>query len=312
VRRNASIMLGVAGQTLAARVTRGQATSATFAVFRQYGLDESTPEFSGAATVSTVNTTSTAAAGASQTDPQAVTLTSVAGIAVGSLYLLTAPSGVKEWVTVIQVVGLVVRVRFRLANDYAIGATFQGCTLTAAVDNTWVASLRFLSDLADTAPDYRVKWTIVIGGATYFLYTFFDLVRSDGVHHVEMSDVNERVFGLLDSIPIEYQAEQGRPIIDGAWRAVRADLIAHGIHPDSWRDDEALDELVLLRTIRNLAESGLRPPSVDARLYLETASGNYDRYLEMHVMQLKHRTSIEQEALTNPYAHVPNRAIWSK
>ncbi len=99
MRRNAALVYNQTGQTLSVRIPNGMPTSATFAVFRQYTSDDATAEFSGTATVSTVNTTITAPAGPSQTDPQLLT-TTVTGIAAGSRYLL-AQNSVKEWIDVV-------------------------------------------------------------------------------------------------------------------------------------------------------------------------------------------------------------------
>ena len=311
MRRTPALFATVTGQSLSVRVPNGRPTSATFKVFRNYGSDESVPEFSGAAVVNSVDTTLAAIAGPSQSNPTQLTLASAAGVSTSARYLLSS-NGRSEWIDPVEVATPLVSSRFPLQQDFPIGATFQGTYLTAAVDDTWVSALSRMSDLADTTPDYRVTWYVVIGGATRVIYSFFDIVRADSRHHVDISDVNERAFGLLDSLPIEYRAEQGQPIIDGAWRSVRADLIAQRISPDAWRDDEALDELVVLRSLRNLAEGGWSPPGVDKAAYLVTTTTNYDRFFEKHVVTLKHKTSVDLDAMTNPWAPAPIRDMWSK
>lgn len=310
-RRLKAIYYGVTGQTLTLRVPQGRPSAATFSVIRNYGADEATPEFSGTAAISAVNTTLTAAAGQTQTDPQSLPLASVASLVAGNRYLLSQ-NGVTEWVDIIEVGSSSARARFPLQHVYSSGATLVGTHLAANVDDTWIAALNRLSDLADTTPDYRVKWTYTVSGSTVVAYSFFDVVRSDVRHHVEMADVNERAFGLADSLPLEYREEDGRPIIDGAWRAVRAHLVANQISPDSWRDDEALDELVILRTLRHLAEGGWSPPNVDLVEYIKTTRENYDDFFTQHLTVLKHKTSVDLDAMTNPYAPPPNRNIWSK
>ena len=310
MRRTAALVYGQTGQSLTIRVPQGRPTSATFAVYRSY-YDESTAtaEWSGTATLDSVTTTLGTAAGPSQTDPRLLTLTTT-GITEGTRYLLSQES-VSEWVDVVQVGTSTIRTRFPIQHDYTTGATFKGATLSAAVDATWIATLANVSILVDTTPDYRVKWTIVVNGATIVLYSFFDVVRTLVGHQVEIADINARAFGLSDSLPVEYRDEDGRPIIDAAWSAVRAHLIAQGIQPDSWRDDEAIDELVILRSLRTLAEGGWHPPGVDLLAYQTMTTANYDRFFETHVVTLKHKTTTELDA-TTPYGGAPQRPIWSK
>ena len=309
MRRTTALVYGQTGQTLAVRITQGRPTSATFAVYRSYYDETSaTAEFSGTATVDSVTTTLSAAAGPSQADPRLLTLTTT-GIAEGSRYQL-AQESVSEWVDIVQVGTSTVRTRLPIQHDYAIGATFKGAYLTAAVDATWIAALANLSELVDTTPDYRVKWTVVVNGATIVYYSFFDVVRSVAGHQVEIADVNARAFGLADSMPVEYREEDGRPIIDAAWSAVRAHLIAAGISPDAWRDNEAIDELVILRSLRVLAEGGWHPPGLDLPNYLAMVTANYDRFFETHIVTLKHKTTVELDA-TTPYSTTA-RPIWSK
>ncbi len=311
MRRTAALIYAQTGQTLSVRIPDGMPTSATFAVYRQYTNDDATAEFSGTATVSTVNTTITASAGPSQTDPRLLTLT-VTGIAAGSRYLL-AQNSVKEWVDVVEVGATTIRVRFPLQHSYTTGATFQGCTLTAAVDATWIAQIYNISNLVDTAPDFRVKWTVIVGGATIVVYSFFDVVRTVANHHVTIADVNERAFGLMDSLPVEYREEAGQPLVEAGWRAVRAHLLTQSIQPDSWRNDEAMDELVVLRSLRNLAEGGWHPVGTDLEQWRKTVTDNYDRFFEQHIVTLKHPTSTQLDsAIAFPFQAPPARNMWSK
>jgi hypothetical protein len=127
--------------------------------------------------------------------------------------------------------------------------------------------------------------------------------------------VNERAFGLVDSLPIEYRSENGRPVIDGAHRAVRADLIQQLIAPDSWRDDEAFDELVVRKTLVHLAGGGWRPIGwTDSQAeYSKLVNDSYDRFFEQHVVTLKHPTQAQLEtAPIVPWQRVPPVSIWSK
>lgn len=305
-----AVTFGVTGQLLTLLVRQGRPSSATFKVFRSYSDDDATPEFSGSATVDSVNTTVSAASGPAEVDPQKLSLASTAGIVIGRKFLL-AENVVAEWVAPIEIRSGYIRTRHPLKNAYTTAATFVSPWITAAVDATFVADLAKLSDLNDQAADYRVRWSIVVGGATVVAYTFFDLVRAEQRHSVDIDDVNARAPGLADTLPTEYRAEDGRPLVDAAWRAVRAHLIAVDVDPQSIRDDEVVDELVILRALRVLAEGGWRPPGLEWSIYTDVVVKNYERFFEQHfAVTVKHRTDREQQ-LANTAADVP-RAFWRK
>jgi hypothetical protein len=313
--RTTSILYGVAGQSLELMFPKGRPTSATFKVFRAFvEIDDAAPaEFSGTATLEAVNTTTTAIAGPSQSDPQQLLLASYASLQTQRPYFLTANS-VQERVELVEVAGSYARVRHPLQYDFPIGATLQSTWLTAAVDNTWIADISKISDLSDTFPDFRVKWDVVYGGVTYVLYTFFDVVRALIRHQVEITDVNARAPGLVDSLPTEYRLEDGRPLIDAAWGSVRAHLQAVNIAVDAIRETEVIDELVILRTLRMLAEGGWAPPGVDKNQYLVTTTTNYDRFFETHfAASLKHRVDYQLGPLSRANA-LPSlmHPWWSK
>lgn len=313
MRRTTSITWNVTGQQVSLRLPNGRPTAATFQVFRQYATDDSTAEFSGAATIDTAATTLSAAAGQAQTDPQLLPLAAVAGFATNKRYQLTQ-NGLTEWVELIQIGASSVRSRQRLENNYTTGATFQSTYISALIDPTWIAQLQSLSDLVDTTPDFRVRWTITVGGVTVIAYTFFDVVRVAVNHHVDIGDVNDRAPGLADSMPVEYQPEDGRPLLDAAWKAVRADFVAISIAPDSLRDDEAIDELVVLRSLRVLAEGGWRPRAFDLPLYIKVTTDNYDRYWERHFAgALHHQVQYQLEAARGEQPRNPiGRDPWKK
>jgi hypothetical protein len=145
-RLNVALMFNVLGQTLNHRVIQGRPTAATFQVFRNYAVDEGTAEFSGSATIDSVNTTVNVASGAAQTDPQKISLASTAGIVTGRKYLLSEVS-LQEWLEPMEVQPTYIRVRFPLANNYTTAALFQSTVISAAVDATFIQTLGKVSDL---------------------------------------------------------------------------------------------------------------------------------------------------------------------
>ncbi len=309
MRSTTDIVFGVTGQSLAYRVPQGRATSATFKVFDAFADDDATADFSGSATVDSVTTTLTATSGDGTTDATKVNL-STTSIVIGKQYLL-AEGQRNEWVEPVQVETGYFYARHPLKGSYTTAATFVGTTITAAVDATWVAATANLSDHMDQNPSYRVRWEVLVGSSTYVSYTYFDLVRAAVTHQVDADDINTRAPGYFDQIPIEYRAEQGRPVIDSAWRSAQADLTRLQIDTDAIRDDQFLDELVIRRTLCVLAMGGWRPAGfASVNEYIEATTTSYDRFLEQHV----------QATLTHKLATgsgggaeiVAPKAYWSK
>lgn len=309
-RTTADIIFDVTGQTLPHRVLAGRPTSATFDVFEDYANDDATAEFSGTATVDSVNTTVDVACGVSSADPQKVSLAATTAIVTGRKYLLSDRSK-QEWVEPIEIVSAdYIRVRHPLRNDYTTSATFVGATITAAVDATWVASEANLSDHLDPNPDYRVRWEIVVGSETLVEYSYFDLVRSTVTHQVDISDLNDRAPGLHDRLPVEYQPDQGRALIDSAWRSVQAKLASLGIDADAIRDDQFVDELTIMRALNMLAMGGWAPFGMSVGEYIAETRTDYERFIEQHVqVKLAHPVASGSSAGVQTVRAQP---FWSK
>lgn len=286
-----SILYNVTAQTLAYRALEGVVTSGTFKVLPDFAGDDDTVEFEGSVTVDTVSTTVDAASGPSQADPQKINLTSTTGIALGRKYLLSENS-LKEWVEPVEIVsGQYILARHPLKNDFSTSATFVGTTMTATVDSTWVAAEENISDHSDPNPDYRVRWEYVVGGVTKIAYSYFDLERAPVGPQVDIDDINARAPGLHDSMPVEYRKEQGRPLVEAAWRAVRAKMASLRIDTDAIREDEILDEIVILMALVVLAVGGWRPLAYQSQAeYIEVVTTQFDRFVEQHFqVTLKHK-----------------------
>ncbi|MES2865939.1 MAG: hypothetical protein V4703_04170 [Actinomycetota bacterium] len=309
-RTTTDLLYGITGQTLAHRVLSGRPTSATFSVFEDYADDGTTAEFSGTATVDATTTTVDGASGVSSSDPQKINLTATSAISVGRKYLLSQNSK-QEWVEPIEIISAdYIRVRHPLRNDYTSGATFVGTTITAAVDSTWVATEANLSDHLDPNPDYRVRWEILIDGATQVAYSYFDLVRATVTHGIDIEDVNVRAPGLHDSLPVEYQPDQGRSLLDSAWRSAQAKCASLKIDTDAFRDDQFIDELTILRTLYMLASGGWHPLGMSSGEYIAETRTDYERFIEQHV-QIQLRPPVAQGASSGA---APKQAapIWGK
>lgn len=280
-RRTEDIVWNVTGQTLRHRAPQGRPTSATFKVFAESMGDDGTPEFTGAATVDSVNTTVSSSSGASQSDPRRLNVASTAGVVVGRK-LLVAEGQKQEWVEPLQVGTGYLLLRDRLLGDYTTAATVQSCDITAAVDAAWVADLSNLSDLSDPNPDYRVRWSIVIAGVTHIAYSFFELVRAPRVLHVDLVDLGARWPGLAEMLGRADQGDQGRSILEGAWRMVRVELAGINLNDTAVMEDERLDEAVIHAAFVVLAEAGIHPRAFAPVEYVRIKAERFDRFIEQH------------------------------
>jgi hypothetical protein len=108
--------------------------SATYAIVdTRYDADDASHEVAtGAATVDSVNTTLSAAAGRSTADPHVVTVTSAVGITVGRRYLISY-QGQPELVRVVGIDGTTVRLAGAVTLSFPSGSTFQGAEISCSV-----------------------------------------------------------------------------------------------------------------------------------------------------------------------------------
>lgn len=245
------VLYGVASQTLTFDAPEGRPSSVTSVDVRAWNAtDDASDEFSLTGAVETnPNTTLDGAAGASQSNPRNLPLTATTGITPGRTFLVTGAASLKEWVEVESVTSAdSITARHPLHNDYATGAAFVSTRITASVDDTWAADE---SNILETGanPMYRVRWVYVVGGITYVADTYFNLVRYGARHGVTPQDVEASHPGWLSALPTDHRNDQGRRLIDEAYRTVKIDL--HGIELDdaAIAEAEIIDELVRYRCI---------------------------------------------------------------
>lgn len=247
------ILFGVTGQTVYFDAPEGRPSSVTSVdVFLWDESDNSAGQSAvGTGSVETNPATTTdAAAGPSQADTTKVPLTATTGCAIGRRYLLTDADSFSEWIEVVNIQSAAhVHARHPLHNDFTTGAAFVSTRIQATVDSTWVADEAYLNNTAGPNPAYRVRWVYVVNSVTYVADTYFNLVRYAGAHGVRPQDVELTSPGWLDRLPVDHRNDQGRRLIDEAYRAVKIDL--HQI----WTDDamvanaEIVDELTRWKCI---------------------------------------------------------------
>ena len=243
------LTFGVTSQSLTIDCEDGPITSVTdVQVFESTADDTGQEETAttGSASVDSVSTTLAAAAAAGDV---ALTVASGTGVTVGRRYQMANVSGQSELVEIIAKNGTAVTIRNPLINDYPITtSTFKACRASIGLDSTWIADVGNLSNPMDPNPRYRVRWTLVVSGETRIYDRAADLLRYAARHPVTPLDVDGRHPGWLDRLPTDYRKDQGRSLIDEAFREVRDDLWQRGKGDAAWRNQEVLASLVIARS----------------------------------------------------------------
>lgn len=122
------------------------------------------PVDAGAATIGSVNTLLSAAAGPGQLDGDVIPATSSSGVSVGRPYLVVGADGTSELVSVRAVVANAVHTHLELRNDYGTDASLRSVEITAPFP-----ALEADDDAEiERAPHpYAVTWTYTIDGEIY-------------------------------------------------------------------------------------------------------------------------------------------------
>lgn len=255
MRTVADIVFDVTGQTISFDCPEGRPSSVTSCdVYRWDVSDDDVAESAvGSPSVETnPSTTVDAASGSGQADPRIINVAATTGMAVGRTYLVTSADGLREWFDVSEFdAGNSVTAKHPLHNAYASADTVQSTRIQATVDSTWVADEQNITnyDIVGPNPMYRVRWVYVVSGVSYVADTYFNLVRYSARHGVTAQDIDALVPGWLDTLPIDYRADQGRKLIDEAYREVRIDLHQIDLPASGVAESEVIDELVRYRAI---------------------------------------------------------------
>lgn len=254
MRHTQDIIFGITGQTLYFDCPEGRPSSVTSVEVWPWDVDDDQLEEAaiGAGSVETnPSTTIDAASGYGQTDARILNVTATTGFTVGRSYLVTSADGAKEWFEVGEVdSGNYVIARHPLHNAYAASDTVQSTRIQATIDSTWVADeTNLLGDQTGPNPGYRVRWVYVVGGTTYVADTYFSLVRYGERHGVLPSDIEAMIPGWLDRLPTDHRNDQGRRLIDDAYRGVSIDLHQIDLAASSIASSVVIDELVRYKAV---------------------------------------------------------------
>lgn len=246
MRTTLDLIYGVTGQTVYHDCAEGRPSSVTSATVHAYdaGDDSEGEDAIGAASVETgPNTTIDAASGFGQADPRVLNVAATTSMAIDRRYLVTAADGQREWFDVEEIdSGNTVTAKHPLFNAYASADTVQSTRIQATIDPTWIADLSSISE-PEPNPGYRIRWVYVVGGVTYVADTYFNVVRYVGKHGVRPQDVDLTFPGWIDRLPTDHREDQGRKLIDEAYRQVKIDLVAVELDDASVADAEIVDEL---------------------------------------------------------------------
>jgi hypothetical protein len=287
------LLFNVTGQTLVFDIPEGRPSSVTsITVWRSEGDDDGqTESAAGSPSIDSVNTTVAApGAGVSQSDPTAITVASATSIVKDRQYLLTATSGEYEWIEIASITGTSLKTRVPLMNDYAAASTLQSTRVTAIVDPTWIADkTKVTGELGvlyrnremgdqDEEPWYRAACVYVVGGVTRKREIRFDVVRYTSTHAVTPLDVDNAFPGWLDRVPVDYRKDQGRRLIDEAFRALRNDLLAEG-HTARWiRRGDVIGELLIFRANLKALETAV----MHGKAGLDALNAGKDAYAQRY------------------------------
>lgn len=274
------ILYNVTGQSLIWDAPEGRPASVTsVTVYLADADDDTTPEFTATGTVETnPNTTTVGTSGNTQPDPTQIVLTSATGVASGRQYTIqSAANGDFETFMVERLATSTVTARHPLINDYAAGSTVTSSRITAPVNSTWVATKNKISCEGTPFPTYRVVWVYVVGSTSYRHESYIDLVRTVAQHTVTALDVDEIRAGWLDELPTDYRREQGRPLIERAFRYVKLDLLANGKLARWVRHLDVINDLVAHRTVMVAAEARVSNFGTGYNAQFQAARDAYDQ-----------------------------------
>lgn len=218
-------------------------TSATFTII-DIDEGEESPErtiASGAASLSAVNTTLSAAGGAGEPDPRALSLTSVAGVTEGRTYLASASNG-RCLVTVDAIAGSVVTAKDTPSVSFASGAAFQACELEASFPLSEAND----SDAIEQGRRYQCTWVYTLQGEQWCTAQSVHLVRYSGEAWITEDFVYRLAPTLADRMRGRFRTSDA---IAAATQDLIAELESAGQRAEGYRTGEPGQVAIRFRAI---------------------------------------------------------------
>lgn len=269
------ILYNVTGQTLV-HYPLTRAASATYSLERlDRSLDDAARVIaSGAATVSTVSTTTDAAAGPAQTMATKVPVVATTSIAVGDRLEITDPSGIAEVFEVDTIVsGDYLLATHPLIGTYASGSTVKGIKISAAMHDVTAQDETFVEG---SSGPLRVVWKYTIEGVLHHVQDQIPIVR----HTHGDTDIGDAIATVVDAFP-EIAARLKSPTKLHQWARFCERDLARRMRTKG--DDPALyltgDQGVMLlvwRLVLHAADNGLAPGNRDISEWAVEARKRFD------------------------------------
>jgi hypothetical protein len=184
-----------------------------------------------AATIDSVNTTTTATAGNTQANPDQVVLTSATGIVEGHQYLVS-DSGDRELVRVRAIDGTTIKLHAHLSREYASGAAFQGVEVSGTFPSAEAAD----EDRFDNGGGpYKIRWEWTIDGIKHVVDESCQVVRNTNEAGCQREDVEN----LAPSLAVYLTGEDSiLKYITIASRRFNAELRAARVNPRRFHTDD--------------------------------------------------------------------------
>jgi hypothetical protein len=246
------IVFGVTtGQTVYFDCPEGRPSSVTSASVYLWDVPDDDTAESAIGTPAVETNPNTTLDDVASAGSRTIPLTATTGAAAERVYLVTGATGLKEWTEVQTVTdGVSVTAKHPLHNDYASGSTFQSTRIQATIDASWIADdTNVTTEDSGPNPGYRVRWVYVVGGVTYVADSYFSVVRYAARHGIRPQDIESEAPGWLDTLPTDHRADQGRKLIENAYRKVKMDLHAIDLKASDIAESDVIDEFVILKTL---------------------------------------------------------------
>lgn len=275
-----SITFGQTGQTLEVYPPEwalGAVTGTpTFKVWEALDSNDDDEELEGNATVDPVSTTIDVASGYSQTIRKRLYVTATTNTSRGVPLIVANALGQREIFTPDAISsGDYIDGEADLAYDYPnTTSTLKGWRVYATVDSTWVADE---SNLNTPSTPYRVLWTYTINSTTYKTWTYFDLVRQQKKHSLNVSDLIEAWPDIKGQEWIEQRGQGFAKQLDAAFERVEFDSRLHGVDLNQLREGQLFDELMRSATLWMLARAGICPGGRSPEAFLDESRQQYEK-----------------------------------
>lgn len=275
--------------------------SPTVRLYRADQSNDDTPEQTPTATVDATSILTNAASGYfnHEVSRRRVFLASVVGVVVGRRYLLQNLVGQREAVTIMAIGATYVDVEFDLGYDYPVGSSLLGIRTTWTVDADWIADE---SNINDGREPYRVLWKYTIGTVRQ-QWTLLDVARFPARSGLTANDLADHIPDIVYQDEAPGMGSRFQRLIGAGWRRLSRDLRGHGLDPNAVLDG-LRDDLHLLATLLEWAESGHAPPARDIEAYRAERTRAYLNEIERLVQAGKLRTA-NADGSGNPSARRP-------